>query len=78
MRKRLLLVTWFLAGCATAGVAGHLVPPVRAGTTPQKWEYHCVQYWGHPAPADLNAIGAQGWELVANSQNEFCFKRPLS
>jgi hypothetical protein len=33
----------FLLGCAVANVAGPLlVPPIRAGTSPQKWEQLCV------------------------------------
>jgi len=33
------------------------IPPPRPGTTPTRWEYLCVD------AAQLNAAGAQGWEL---------------
>jgi hypothetical protein len=55
-------------GCATGGVAAQLVvPPVRASTSPTRWEYHCA---GAKTSDDggvtstLNKLGAEGWELA--------------
>lgn len=67
-------------GCVTASF---IVPPVRAGTDPQRWEYACAQPYGMTAVVeveDLNKLGAEGWELVATQgapRGAFCFKRPL-
>ncbi len=35
------------------------------------WQYHRT-----PAPADLNTLGREGWELVAIENGEWIFKRP--
>jgi hypothetical protein len=65
-------------GCAAAPF---VVPPVRAGTNPQKWEYMCTQDDTPDGVADkANKAGAQGWELVLSGGRSsliFCFKRPL-
>jgi hypothetical protein len=65
----LTLVVTFLAGCL---VGQAIIPPVRAGTSPQRWEY----MWTHPS--EVNQAGAKGWELVAVDQTRTCyFKRLL-
>jgi hypothetical protein len=52
----------FAFGCVTEAL---VVPPVRAGTNPQRWELKCID------PLDPekqgNLLGAQGWELAAES-----------
>jgi hypothetical protein len=72
----------FLLGCVTSELAPYVVPPARAGTTPQRWEYICK-------PASLpdeiteiaNAYGKAGWEMVGGAGQagwmRWCFKRPL-
>lgn len=56
----------FVIGCATGGVAAQLVvPPVRAGTAPTRWEYQCVESDKDVLTSTLNQFGAQGWELVS-------------
>ncbi len=68
----------FVAGCVAAQF---IVPPVRAGTTPQKWEYICLgggpgEQVNEELMKTFNDSGAQGWEMFA-SWNANCFKRPL-
>jgi hypothetical protein len=62
----------FVVGCATGGVAAQLVvPPVRAGTSPTRWEYQCAQAEYDAdggVTAKLNKLGAEGWELVSMAQ----------
>jgi hypothetical protein len=59
----------FIVGCVTSQVvAPLLVPPVRAGTNPARWEYLCAEV--HDAKALqtwANGAGAQGWELAASA-----------
>ena len=58
----------FIVGCVTGGVAAQLVvPPVRAGTSPTRWEYQCVTVGGKRATVTptLNQLGAEGWELAS-------------
>jgi|ERR1043166_965097 hypothetical protein len=68
MTRRGWIAVIFLIGCATGSVASQLViPPIRAGTQPQRWEYLCVQVAPEATkltPA-LNNAGAAGWELVS-------------
>ena len=72
-------------GCVAATVAQNfVVPPVRAGTNPTKWEYIChhvkessASKQAPVAEAKSNLLGAEGWELVANASATYCFKRPL-
>ena len=93
MNRPFLLAGIFIIGCATGGVASQLVvPQARAGTTPTRWEYHCVQGEGMVAPT-LTRIGAEGWEMTSAFASHyshetdqdlhaaaytFCFKRPAS
>ena len=76
----------FILGCVAGATTAQLVvPKARAGTNPTRWEYHCTTDAGddlnrHP-PKTLNALGAEGWELVSAAyvpqDAVFCFKRPL-
>ncbi len=82
----LLLVVFLLGACAAMVAKEVVVPPVRAGTVPQKLEYECVyvQHAEKNLPAfkqksadKLNEYGFLGWELVSNNGDSYCFKRPL-
>ena len=71
----------FIAGCVASQLA-LVVPPVRDGTKPQRWEQKClsisvagVDELFPPVPKTLSDMGAQGWELT--TAPFFCFKRPL-
>jgi hypothetical protein len=68
MKHQGIIAIVFVVGCATGGVAAQLVvPPVRAGTSPTRWEYQCARI-GSPAAdvtAAMNKLGAEGWELVS-------------
>jgi hypothetical protein len=75
----------FIVGCVTSQVvAPLLVPAVRAGTTPPRWEYLCIDI-SHAKTVETwaNKAGAEGWELTAASgrgdsaRPVWCFKRPL-
>lgn len=77
----------FVAGCVASQLTQLVVPPARAGTPAQRWEYFCQNDIGRPwKPEDmakLNSIGKEGWELVQQlvgtqgSQGDvYCFKRP--
>ena len=78
-----LVLAAFLVGCAAAMVAAPLVvPPVRAGTSPAKWEYNCVESKGSELTATANKFGAEGWDMVnhatvSTSWRSICFRRPL-
>ena len=69
MKHNGILGIVFVIGCATGGVAAQLVvPPVRAGTSPTRWEYQCASVdaeQGEEATSPLNKLGAAGWELVS-------------
>lgn len=68
MKHNGIIAIVFVVGCATGGVAAQLVvPPVRAGTSPTRWEYQCVNADPHVEDVTdtLNKLGAQGWELVS-------------
>ena len=80
-----LMLAAFLVGCAAAMVAAPLVvPPVRAGTSPTKWEYKCelTDANAETTTALANKFGAEGWEIASgvaasNGWGTYCFKRPL-
>lgn len=73
----------FIAGCVASQLSHFVVPPARAGTSVQRWEYFCVGQLGNHANDDvkakLNALGQEGWELVLYESNyhNLCFKRPV-
>ena len=72
-----------LAGCIIGATASRLVvPPVRAGTNPAKWEYKCFDD-NEPDDVEAKAIklGAAGFEMATaagrGSEMIWCFKRRL-
>jgi hypothetical protein len=66
MKHNGILAIVFVVGCATGGVAAQrVVPPVRAGTSPTRWEYQCLRIGGGTVTSTLNQLGAQGWELAS-------------
>lgn len=70
MTRRGWIAVIFLVGCATGSVASQLViPPIRAGTQPQRWEYLCAQSSPETGKlsAALNNAGSAGWELVSTA-----------
>ena len=70
-----VLVAVFAAGCVAAHV---IVPPARAGTAPQRWEYACHTLHDESGLEDTaNKYGVQGWEMSAAVGSLWCFKRPL-
>jgi hypothetical protein len=82
MKRTAALSLIFIVGCVAGATTAQLVvPKARAGTNPQRWEYHCAEGLGTP---QMNASGAEGWELVTASSRGastawtlMCFKRPL-
>lgn len=67
MKQSGIIAIVFVVGCATGGVAAQLVvPPVRAGTSPTRWEYQCLSLGteGRGVTSTLNKVGAEGWELA--------------
>jgi hypothetical protein len=84
--RAVILGAVFLIGCAVGGAASQLVvPPVRAGTNPTRWEYFVLQD-PEKILSQSNQLGAKGWEMVgmtgirhATDQTEWVwfFKRPL-
>jgi hypothetical protein len=72
-----LALVAFVFGCATEAL---VVPPVRAGTNPTRWEYKCLDTWDPERDGNANKLGAQGWELAAvgdRNGQRWCFKRAL-
>jgi hypothetical protein len=71
MKQNGLVAIVFVVGCATSGVAAQLVvPPVRGGTAPMRWEYYCALADASAAEVTvaLNRLGAAGFELVSMAQ----------
>jgi hypothetical protein len=65
MKQRGFIAIIFVIGCATGGVASQVViPPVRAGTNPTRWEHICLTITNNLSTR-MTEMGAQGWELVA-------------
>jgi hypothetical protein len=66
MKQNRVVAIVFILGCATGGVASQVViPPVRAGTAPTRWEYYCLRVeGGGGVTSTLNKMGTEGWELV--------------
>ncbi len=87
MKKRLslLIAAVGIVSCvAGAGMSSLVVPGVRAGTSPQKWEYHCINLAHNQSEntTEANSLGSEGWEMsgyAAGGDNKpkACFKRPL-
>jgi hypothetical protein len=50
-----------------------IAPPIREGTNPTKWEY----FRANGTDSNIQALGAQGWELVALGEYIYVFKREL-
>jgi hypothetical protein len=88
-KSAFVLLVVFFAGCAAERLL--VVPPARADTNPQRWEYACAKQDGSFDPQDdvkriANKFGQQGWELAAATSTNiggsttttlWCFKRPL-
>jgi hypothetical protein len=78
-----VLVLGVILGCAAEHVL--VVPPARAGTSPQRWEYVCKDELGASRVAQMaDQFGQEGWELVTaaagmgpGAEVTWCFKRPL-
>jgi hypothetical protein len=91
MKHRGFIAIIFVIGCATGGVASQLVvPPARAGANPTRWEHFCGEVDPGSLTAQLNKMGAEGWELASVAQHHrtwsdgtsldafmFCSKRAL-
>jgi len=86
MKHHGIIAIVFVVGCATGGVAAQLVvPPVRAGAAPTRWEYGCssVNEPDGEGASLLNKVGADGWEIVSmaptglRNMYMFCTKRAL-
>jgi hypothetical protein len=72
MKHNGIIAIVFVVGCGTRGVMGGgaaqlVVPPVRAGTSPTRWEYQCseVDTRAEEITGTLNKLGAEGWELAS-------------
>ena len=68
MQHHGIIAIVFVIGCVTGGVAAQLVvPTVRAGTSPTRWEYQCAtaDRDAEDVTGTLNKLGAEGWELVS-------------
>jgi hypothetical protein len=83
VKTAFVLVVVFFAGCAAERLL--VVPPARAGTSLQRWEYFCRELNGEEdVTKTANQAGQQGWELVTAGdivgygKTTWCFKRPLS
>jgi hypothetical protein len=71
-----VLLVVFFAGCAASRIL--VVPPARAGTNPQRWEYACIAGGNAPFVSEVaNKFGAEGFEMSGASGMTWCFKRPL-
>ena len=78
-------------GYAANQIAPFAVPPARAGTSPQKWEYTCkpvarggtnIEKEAHDTAAIASALGREGWEMSGggprdNGYGIWCFRRAL-
>ena len=61
----LSLTVAFLVGCLTATIGTQLVvPPVKAGTTPQKWEQRCESWGKHIDYRISNLNEKRGWNSI--------------
>jgi hypothetical protein len=72
-----LALVAFVFGCVTEAL---VVPPVRAGTNPTRWEYKCIHKSADEIETAANKLGTEGWEIAAVGGTEtrsWCFKRAL-
>jgi len=88
-KKSLVAAGLFLLGCATGGVASHMVEPARAQneSSPearQRWQYRCIRMADEDKlQAMANKLGKEGWEMAAAALTGtssfadpiWCFKR---
>jgi hypothetical protein len=88
-KKSLVAAGLFVLGCATGGVASHVVEPARAqnesaSEAHQRWQYRCLREANEDKiQAVANQLGKQGWEMAAavlTGTSSFadpiwCFKR---
>jgi hypothetical protein len=64
----------FVFGCVTEAL---VTRPARAATTATRWQYTCqIESTVGGIYEDSNKFGAQGWELVTDSNGRVCWKRP--
>ena len=80
MKRHMIGLGLFLAfgaGCVASQLA---VPVARAGSSPVRWEYMCVDAWGGVTHS-ANQLGKEGWEMAAAAGTSdhmmWCFKRQL-
>ena len=65
MKQRGFIAITFVIGCATGSIASQIVvPPVRAGTHPTRWEYACRKV-SDQLSVTMSELGEEGWELVS-------------
>jgi hypothetical protein len=88
-KKSLVAAGLFVLGCATGGVASHVVEPARAqnesaSEARQRWQYRCLREADvAKLQAEANQLGKQGWEMAAAALTGtssfadpiWCFKR---
>ena len=74
----LSLLVAFLVGCLASSVVTPQVfhvPPARAGSTPQKWEYSCIATLdlekAQQATMRFSQMGSEGWELVTYTSRSY-------
>jgi hypothetical protein len=70
----------FAVGCLTAGYVPQADMPIaRAAEDTPTWAYKCItDAGGDGFVKEANAIGAEGWEMVAAQGTLWCFKRPVA
>jgi hypothetical protein len=75
-KKVMVVLGIFFLGGAAERIG---VPPARADSGVQRWEYACKQEGGRAQEVTdmANRLGAQGWQLVVNeaAAGIWCFKR---
>src|SRR5258706_16097918 len=73
-----IILAAFAVGCAATQVASQLVvPTARAGTTPTRWEYMCLNA-NENITENLNKLGADGWELAAATGYGYAKLTPIT
>jgi hypothetical protein len=70
------LTTAFFAGCVAHQLV--VIPPARAGTDVQRWEYLLIESSGVEEWKQQSAkAGREGWELVYGQNYATVYKRRL-